>query len=129
MMNTQDLKKSIEAALKMFAIKPVGEAATELFDVLGYRSEKRLALKPDTPDNFLQTFAQNRPFNPEHALMAEWRSVDFLFQLTDDEVRRVALGDQSLLFESRDEYQGTIIESYLFLAIELNPRRYTRTEL
>jgi adenine-specific DNA-methyltransferase len=129
MMNTQDLKRPIETALKMFATKPVAEAATELFDVLGYRSEKKLPLKPNTPDNFLQTFAQNRPFNPEHALMAEWRSVDFLFQLTDDEVRAVALGDQSQLFESRDEFERAIIESYLFFAIELKPRRYTRTEL
>jgi adenine-specific DNA-methyltransferase len=129
MMNTQDLKRPIETALKMFATKPVAEAATELFDVLGYRSEKKLPLKPNTPDNFLHTFARNRPFNPELALTVEWRSVDFLFQLTDDEVRAVALGDQSLLFESRDQYEGAVIESYLFFAIELKPRRYTRTEL
>jgi hypothetical protein len=40
MMNTQDLRRPIETALKLFATKPLAEAANELFDVLGYRSER-----------------------------------------------------------------------------------------
>src|SRR5579864_5895192 len=129
MMTSQDLKITIETALKTCATKPLAEAAMQLLNVLGYRSEKRLSLKPNTPENFLGTFAKNRPFNPAHALLADWRSVDFLFQLTDEEVRAVALGDQSSLFGSKDEYQGAVIESYLFFALELKPRRYTRAEL
>lgn len=129
MTNDQDLKKSIETALKAFATIPLAEAATALFDVLGYLSEKRLSLKPNTPENFLRTFAKDRPLNRDQAILAEWHSVDFLFQLTDDEVRAVALGDQSSLFESSDQYEGAILESYLFFALELEPRTYTRTEL
>jgi adenine-specific DNA-methyltransferase len=129
MMNDQDLKKSIETALKAFAAAPLAEAATALFDVLGYRSEKRLSLKPNTPETFLRTFAKDRPLNSDHALLFEWLSVDFLFQLADEEVRAVALDDQSLPFESRNQYEGAILESYLFFAVELKPRRYTRTEL
>jgi hypothetical protein len=128
-MNDLDLKKSIETALKAFATKPMAEAATGLFDVLGYRSEKRLALKPNTPKNFLDTFGRERPFNSEQALMSEWLSVDFLFQLTDEEVRAVALGDQSSFFGSSNAYDGEAFESYLFFAIGLKPRTYTRTEL
>jgi adenine-specific DNA-methyltransferase len=128
-MTNQDLKQSIEAALKRCATKSLAEAAIELLDILGYRSEKRLALKPNTSNNFLSTFAKNRTFNTERALLSEWRSVDFLFQLTDEEVQAVALGDQSSLFESTDKYEGAIVESYLFFALELEPRRYTRTEL
>ncbi|MFZ0866019.1 MAG: N-6 DNA methylase [Candidatus Sulfotelmatobacter sp.] len=129
MMNDHDLKQSIETALNAFATKPLAEAGPELLNVLGYRSEKRLSLKPNTPENFLRTFAKDRPLNPDHALLSEWLSVDFLFQLTDEEVRTVALGDQSLPFESKDQYEGAILESYLFFALELKPRRYTRTEL
>ena len=129
MMNDHDLKQSIETALNAFVTKPLAEAGPELLNVLGYRSEKRLSLKPNTPENFLRTFAKDRPFNPDHALLSEWLSVDFLFQLTDEEVRTVALGDQSLPFESKDQYEGAILESYLFFALELKPRRYTRTEL
>src|SRR5271165_1153974 len=129
MMDTLDLKTSIEAALKACTGRPLALAATQLFDVLGYRSEKRLSLTPNTPENFLNTFAKGRPFNPDHALLSEWRSVDFLFQLTDEEVRAVALGDQSSLFESKGEYQGAVVESYLFLTLELGRRLYTRTEL
>lgn len=94
MMDTLNLKTSIEAALRACADRPLAPAATELFDVLGYRSEKRLSLTPNTPDNFLSTFAKDLPFNPDQALLSEWRSVDFLFQLTDEEVRAVALGDR-----------------------------------
>jgi hypothetical protein len=129
MTNERDLKKSIETALNGCATMPLAEAATALFDVLGYRSEKRLSLKPNTPENFLRAFAKDRPLNRDQAILAEWHSVDFLFQLTDDEVRAVALGDQSSLFESSDQYEGAILESYLFFALELEPRTYTRTEL
>src|SRR4051794_23572924 len=121
MMNAQDLKKSIESTLKLCATEPLATAARKLFDVLGYRSEKRLSLKPNTPDNFLRTFGKNQVFNPAPALFSEWCSVDFLFQLTDEEVRSVALGAQSSLFGSEDKYQGAIVESYLFFALELNP--------
>ncbi len=129
MTNDQELKKSIETALNACANMPLAEAAIALFDVLGYRSEKRLSLKPNTPENFLRAFAKDRPLNRDQAILAEWQSVDFLFQLTDDEVRAVALGDQSSLFESSDQYEGAILESYLFFALELEPRTYTRTEL
>ncbi len=93
------------------------DAATALFEALGYRSEKRLPFNPNTPDNFLATFAQGRKLNPELALLADWESVDFLFQLTDDEVRAAAGGNQHFLFDSKGQYNGAAMESYIFFAI------------
>lgn len=43
-----NLKQSIEAALKAFADRPLADAATALFEVLGYTSKKRLKLSPNT---------------------------------------------------------------------------------
>jgi hypothetical protein len=62
-------------------------------------------------------------------MLAEWQSVDFLFQLTDDEVRAAAGGNQQFLFESKGKWQGAAMESYLFFAITLAKPYYSRTEL
>jgi len=128
-MNPVDTKRAIAAALSAFATQPLAAAATGLFESLGYKSEKRLPLKPNTPDNFLATFGQGRKLNPEHALLSDWQSVDFLFQLTDDEVRAAATGNQQFLFDSKGKYNGAAMESYLFLAIALKESHYTRTDL
>lgn len=128
-MNPLATRQAIQSALAGFAAEPLAAAATALFEVLGYRSDKRLPLAPNTPDNFLTTFAQGRKLNPDHALLADWQSVDFLFQLTDDEVRAAADGKQQFLFDSRGTYEGSAMESYLFFAIALRKPHYTRTEL
>jgi adenine-specific DNA-methyltransferase len=124
-----EAKSAITNALSAFATQPLAAAATTLLESLGYRSQKRLALVPNTPANFLATFAQGRPLNPQHALIADWQSVDFLFQLTDDEIRAAAGGNQQLLFDSKGKYNGAAMESYLFFAIALKKAHYTRTEL
>ena len=128
-MNSVELKKEIVKALADFANKPLADAAIDLFGTLGYRSNKRLPLKPNTPDNFLSNFAQGRNFNSDQAMVQDWQSVDFLFQLTDDEIRTAAGGNQQILFNSHGEYDGAIMESYLFFAIALKKPNYTRTEL
>ena len=56
-----------------------------------------------------------------------WKSVDFLFQLTDEEIRTSA--NQQFDFESKGAYNGSIINSYLFFAIELKGSHYSRTAL
>jgi len=128
-MNELETKQAIVGALKSFADKPIATAAIALFESLGYRSEKRITLKPNTPETFIATFAKEKPLNPETAMLADWQTVDFLFQLTDDEVRAAAQGDQQFLFESKGKWQGAAMESYLFFAITLAKPHYTRTEL
>ena len=46
-MSDQDTKQAILASLKAFAVKPLAPAAITLFESLGYRSTKRLALTPN----------------------------------------------------------------------------------
>src|SRR5438093_1127051 len=84
--DVQELRRVIQAAIKKFETQPLAEAASDLFAVLGYASNKKLPLKPNTPENFLAKFAHGRSFNEKNLSPEEWKSVDFLFQLTDDEI-------------------------------------------
>jgi len=138
----QALREQIAFALGGFGSKPLFDASLGLLDTLGYRSERRIKLRSTTADGFCGTFDRAKTLNPERALLADWQTVEFLFQLTDAEVRTAALGDAStaeFAFASAGAWDGAIIESYLFLAIELsapsgrsgkrNGKAYTRTEL
>jgi hypothetical protein len=125
--NDHELKTGIEAALKTFPGQPLSDAAFHLFEVLGYTSSKRLKLTPNNYDNFVATFADGKTLSDQYALPGEWKSIDFLFQLTDDEIR--ASGNEQFLFESNGAYNGAVINSYLFFALELKGNHYTRTAL
>jgi len=85
-MNDIDTRNAIKAALKAFTITPIAEAALSLLKSLGYHSDKRIVLHPNTSENFCETFVKDKPFNLTKALTDKWQSVDLLFQLTDDEI-------------------------------------------
>ena len=127
MKTAQQTKESIETSLQAFADAPLFDPALALFNTLGYDSPRRLHLTPNNAENFLANFPHDKPLNEKYALTAEWRSIDFLFQLSDEDVRAAA--PQQFLFESKEPYNGAVIESYLFLAIDLKGERYTRTAL
>jgi len=126
-MNEFETKQAIVAALMKFPSSPLGQSASDLLGVLGYTSKKRLALKPNTLATFLATFSQGRSLNERYALPNEWKSVDILFQLTDEEVRTAATAQFE--FESKGAFSGAIINSYLFIAIELKGEHYSRSAL
>lgn len=124
-MNELELRRSIAEALKNFGTLSLADGASGLLEVLGYTSKRRLRLKPNTLTTFLATFSHGRTLNERIALPMEWKSVDFLFQLTDDEVRTAA--NQQFDFASDGTFNGTIINSYLLIAIELKDHHYSRS--
>jgi len=126
-MNRLAQKEAIEESLKGFISLSLEQASLKLFEVLGYRSEKRLVLRPNNTATFLDTFVQEKPFNKDQSLLDDWETVDFLFQLTDAEIQSQSHG--SLEFSSKGKFEGANIESYLFFAIKLKKPRYTRTQL
>ena len=126
-MTEVEMRQAVADALKSFQTESLATAATKLLSVLGYASTKRLALKPNTLANFISTFSHGRALNDRYAIPDDWKSVDVLFQLTDEEVRTSA--NQQFDFESKGAYNGSIINSYLFLAIELKDHHYSRTAL
>jgi hypothetical protein len=126
-MSEQQVKQSIIESLRHFGQGRLSENAIALFQTLGYRSDKRVDLSPNTSETFLATLAKDKPVNTKQALIDEWQSIDFLMQLTGDEI--IASGQQRLGFDAHKKVDNSIIESYLFFAIFLKNADYTRTQL
>lgn len=125
-MTTIDLKKKIEASIQSFSTGNLLENSIDLFRTLGYSSERRVRIEPNTFAGFMELYPNLEGINQEKALTADWDSVDFLFQLTGEDIRRTSQ-EQFPFDESHVDDQ--IIESYLFLAIELTHQAYSRSKL
>lgn len=126
-MNDVDIKRKIENALHAFSGRDLVDCALNLFGSIGYKSEKRPAQPSYTPSEFLDTYNREGKLNPGKALLSQWESIHFLFQLTSDEIRA---GSQLVMdFGGNNKVDNTIMESYLFFAVELCGGYYTRTQL
>ena len=119
-------KDEIKNALQRFDDGNLVENARNLLNTLGYRSERMLSLEPNTADGFVEHFDPHNTMNRERAQMSEWESIDFLFQLTDDEI--IQSEQTTFHFEDSGADQNRY-ESYLFFALKLQNRDYTRTQL
>ena len=119
-------KDEIKNALQRFSDRNLAENARNLLNTLGYRSERTLSLEPNTADGFVEHFDSHNTMNRERAQMGEWESIDFLFQLTDDEIIQ---SDQTTFHFEGSGVDQNRYESYLFFALKLQNRDYTRTQL
>jgi RNA polymerase sigma factor (sigma-70 family) len=124
----QQAKASINQALSSFVKGKLADNARNLLFALGYRSEKTLPFYPKSSDNFIANFDSDKKLNYQKALLNEWLTVDFLFQLTWDEI---AADDQlKLSLKTRAKGENTFfISSYLFFVIELRRSTYTSEQL
>jgi type I restriction-modification system DNA methylase subunit len=114
-----DLRIPIAEALSAFPKQSLADGSRSLFSALGYSSERRITLAPNTAGEFVAQFGA---LNADKAMTADWLSVDFLFQLTDEEI-----GNHFAF--STGQVDRTVIESYIFLAIHLKESLYTRGRL
>lgn len=118
----------VQSALKALASKTTKEAATELFGALGYVSRKTVDLD-GAPSSFLRFVDRDgRLAAKREAQVDKWKRVDFLFQLTNDEIPILAQGNRDL-FASQQDYRTSIIDSFVFLAIELAGEEWGRGAL
>jgi len=114
----------ITAALLQFAEADLYNAGINLFDELGYNTSRTDRLDENTFNGFAEMFVQDRTeFRADKALTDEWIQVEFLFQLTESEMT-----SEVDLFDTK-EFNGTIMESYAFFAVELKGETYTRNQL
>lgn len=124
-MTAEDIKRKIKIALQSFSKGKLSDNALNLFDSLGYITERKAHL--DKPDykTFKEEYIDVSPakFNETKALVKDWNYVDLLFQLSKEEVLK-----QTSLFDT-NQVDKTRIESYLFFVIELSKNQYSRTEL
>ena len=118
-----ELKEIINAKIKDFADNNIYDAGLELFENLGYNTVKRYDIDSNDPDDLLAEIDEDNELNKVKAKFNKWISAAILFQLTEDEL------SSQLSILSDDKYDPSKYLSYLFLAIELEDEKYTRTEL
>ena len=87
-------KLDIRQTLQACGQGPLADPARALFDTLGYRSDKRFDLAPNTAAEFQAQFDPQDRLNAAQALLAESRAVDFLMQVTTDEIGPAVSGQR-----------------------------------
>lgn len=112
----------VQRLLHAFTDQPLADAASTLFNGLGYASERTVATA--SVDDFCTLFdSEHHYLAHDKAMLSNWQSVHLLFQLTDEDLA----GRRSLFDE--DKVQPGLMRSYIFLAIELTPGDYARGKL
>ena len=126
-MNDIEYKQAIAEALQCFRNGELSKNAVHLLDVLGYRSERTIDLEPNTAEEFVENFDQSGKMNSKRAQLDDWESVDFLFQLTGEEITN---SNQVMVdFGGSSRVDNRIYESYVLFAVKLRNSDYTRTQL
>jgi len=123
------IKQNLENALKNFDNQQsLREAATVLLNTLGYHSQ---LVGNDGIDGIRferLTETALETANPSQRLRIEdWQSFYQVLQVTDKEINEQITGQQRL-FESQT-VDNTLRQSYMFVAMALSGKTYTRTEL
>jgi hypothetical protein len=120
-MNTDPYTRTAKALADLGAT-PTSDAARTFFDTLGYSGTRTFPLSGLT--DFLEEFDPAGELRGRRkAFLDEWRSVDLLFQLTDDDLTR-----QSTLFTETRVDKG-LLRSYLFFHVVLTGDSYPRSKL
>ncbi|MDP2829451.1 MAG: Eco57I restriction-modification methylase domain-containing protein [Sulfuricellaceae bacterium] len=115
-------------ALTDFQKRPLNEASAGLLSSLGYKSDKTAEFG-SKPEQFIAAVeeATHSTFNRDKAHVSRWKQCAFLFQLTNDEIPSLAMGQQALSTDTK--LARSLIESFVFLAIELQGEGWSRTDL
>ncbi len=121
MSNDSNFKKQIEANLHSFLSGNLKQNALGFLETLGYESDKKIDLQPNTAEGFKAFLKQNSEqlTNEKKAHLDEWETVDFLFQLTDEEISRT----KGLFDTSKVDVSDKRIDSYLFFANKFSARQ------
>ena len=128
--NKIERRQAVQTALLAFANAPLATASASLLNSLGYSSEKTA----DLGNNAEALLGNIEQFKPELGAISRdkvkadrWKSCAFLFQITNDEIPSLAVGQAPLSTDSK--VARSQIESFVFLAIELQDKQWSRTDL
>ena len=125
-MNALQTQQHIQQALQNFHTATLAHNALHLLKTIGYASDGIADLESNQPEAFLNAFEQDKTLNRERAMVTDWETIDFLFQLTDEEITETT---QMQFVLEETPWDNTRIETYLFFAIKLKNDNYTRTQL
>ena len=126
MAKNTDEKLNIQEAITAFVKDDISKAGINLFTVLGYDTSLQAPLDDKTYEEFKGNYIENSPnaerFSEDKAMTNEWKSIDILFQLTDN-----SFSGQLQLFDSKLDPLNP--QSYLCFAIELQGNEYTKSQI
>jgi adenine-specific DNA-methyltransferase len=114
-------KLLLRDAIARFSIQPLRAAALHLFVSLGYQSDRTIAIS--SVEDFCTQFDPNGLLAHPRAQKSNWKAIELLFQLTDEELSRNAT-----LFKDT-AVRASLLQSYVFFAVELQPGDYARGKL
>ena len=98
------------------------EKAQDFFGTLGYSSDRTLDLT--SVDEFQKLLEYQKPLTEkQRQLFNFWKTVEIVFQITDEEIKQNAALGETVSFDNKR------IQSFLFLSIDLNNNFYSRTYL
>ena len=100
--NSTALRTEIIQRLAVIGQGPLDASSRAFFESLGYRSRRTLAVHSVT--ELRQLLDLNGLLTEQNSCLSRWRSVDFLFQLTDSEL--AGNGDQGLLLDDHGPFDS-----------------------
>lgn len=117
---TRDARPDIEKALARFPKDNFGEASKHLLSILGYQSERVLMGQSGRVEDFVNAHplrnkqsGENATTKSEKSLIDSVKSIQILFQLTDEELEIEAKD------EEQDSFDASNVHSFLFIVVEL----------
>ncbi len=121
MPSSPELKQRISERIQAFATQPLRKASLALYSAIGYKSDR--TLQTQSVADFRSQFDPESRLAHPAALIESWQGVELLFQLTD-----VELSSSTALFKD-EAVKTSLLQSYIFIAIELADGDYARGKL
>ena len=119
-MDEAKVKQKIKSVLAVALETNFLEAVNLILEAMGYQSDRRLDLS-GSPHEFIQEFpAENQETNSEMEFCKNAKSINLVFELTDDEIV------PSLNLES--SFEKGRLNSFYFVAVELTGASYSRSK-
>ena len=125
MSHTAECLGRIRDALNAFGSGPLSDSVATLLGELGYGSPKTLDTGGD-PRALLNAVGLDLVKFDGFGGVEMWRTLDVVFQLTGDELPALSRGSPPT---TADDYRRADIDSFVFLALDLANRVWTRREL
>ena len=120
--NQQTLLNELHTTLAGLASTTIRDGGLRLLNVLGYKSQATNDV--GTISDFLETLnASAKLTERQRETLDAWVSVEIIFQFATEN-----FSNQLNLFKIQ-EFDDSLIRSFLFLAVELEPGIYSRTKL
>jgi adenine-specific DNA-methyltransferase len=125
MSHSKERLEQVRVALRQAASGPLREGTRGLLNLLGYDSPKTLETSGD-PLELLSALGADPAAFDDFGGVGAWSSLDVVFQLTGDELPALARGSTPT---TADDYRKRDIDSFVFLALDLQARDWPRRDL